>query len=139
MPEPIWSTAPNQADLKRERLHYLAMYTFNYRPPRFPTDFPVDFVVAKATLRGRCNNINSSGLQAEFNGTAVVGDLGMLTLDHSENALKLYARITYFAASQTGLSFVFRTEQERAQLLRFVEIASGRRPGQGILRAAQSR
>ncbi len=115
------------------------MYVFQYRAPRFPSDFPVDLVVGKSTIRGRCNNINSAGIQAEFTTPATVGDVGMLTLDHTQDAFKLYARVTYSASNQTGLSFIFRTESERAQLLHFVESVAGGRSGQGTLRSSGRR
>jgi PilZ domain len=111
------------------------MYVFQYRTPRFPTDFPVDLVVGETTLRGRCNNINGTGIQAEFTTAAVVGQVGMLTLTHTQDAMKLYARVTYFASRQTGLAFVFRTEHERAQLIRFVESLCGPHIGQHSRRA----
>jgi|SRR5450432_3800747 len=115
------------------------MYVFQYRAPRFPTDFPVDLVVGQSVLRGRCNNINGSGIQAQFSATAAVGLVGMLTLSHTGDAFKLYARVTYFASGQTGLAFIFRTEQERAQLLSFVESLAGRHIGHNLLRSAGGR
>lgn len=115
------------------------MYSFQYRTPRFPTDFPVDLVVGDTTFRGRCNNINGSGIQAEFTNPAVVGQVGMLTLNHTKDAMKLYARVTYFASRQTGLAFVFRTEHERGQLLRFVESLCGPHIGQNTRRTMQPR
>jgi hypothetical protein len=112
------------------------MHRFEYRTPRFPVDFPLQFTVDNVVLSGRCMEISEEGLAMRFRQPATLDALGVLALTHQGQTLEIRARVAHIEGTHAGLEFLCNSESERSAVARLTAALaeSQSRPGPVLLR-----
>jgi hypothetical protein len=92
------------------------MQKFEYRSPRFPVDFPVQFAVQNLMLAGRCTEISVEGMRLEFQEPLPPNSRGTVFMNYQGNTVELKVRIAYAGEMHTGLEFIYESDQERSEV-----------------------
>ena len=95
------------------------MRKLEYRRPRRPVSFTVEFLSNGEILRGLCRDVTDAGLRVDFDGRAIIGTSGTLTLRHPTRVFSIKATIAYLDNAHTVLTFLFDTPQERGTAAQF--------------------
>ena len=93
---------------------------FEYRPYRLKIGFDVDFQSQGVMLHGICRDVSDAGIRAEFDGFAVVGSSGLLTLRYRSGVLHVDSQVAYIEKCQVGLVFLFKTQWQRDVTVDFI-------------------
>ncbi len=97
-----------------------AMRSLEYRKPRTPAVFPIDFTIDGETVPGTCRNVSDTGICGEFHQTLKPGTFGILTLYHPTHTRKVEARIAHTERTLAGLTFIYDSPQQRGLTTRFM-------------------
>jgi len=96
------------------------MQKFEYRSPRFPVDFLVQFTVEDLTLTGRCREISQEGMTLELRQPLTLNSSGMISLHYREQTIQIRARVAHVATTHCGLEFLSESETERSALAHLI-------------------
>jgi hypothetical protein len=112
------------------------MRKFDYRAPRFAVDLPVRLTLEESTQFGRCTEISTEGMKLEVNGPLTVDTPGAVHVAFQSISIDLPVRVAHCGSGCDGVQFVYGSDEERDEVLRFIALlaAAPRRPGPLLLR-----
>jgi len=98
---------------------------FEYRPPRFQTDFPICLQCDRPStglIHGQCTNISEDGLGAVFTASLDLGSLVNLlfTLPRSSTSTRVAARVVTKVEDSYGFVFLFPSQAQRDSVRRYI-------------------
>ena len=99
-------------------------HSFLYRMPRFGIDFALAFEASGGVITGRCRNLSDTGLLAVFALPLGLGMSGTIRLMPADLEIELLGRVTHADGFEAGVSFDFRSDQERQLLRAMVKAAA---------------
>jgi hypothetical protein len=112
------------------------MQKFDYRSPRFLVDLPVEFIVDRLTVRGRCKDISREGMRLEFWQPLPPNASGIVSLSYQNQTLEFNVRVAHAGPTHGGMEFVYKSESERsavARLIASLAAASANQPGPALM------
>jgi hypothetical protein len=111
------------------------MQKFEYRTPRFPVDFPVQFTVGNLTATGRCREISRAGMILELEQPHPVNTRGTVIVSHQDRTIELQVRVAHTGPTHDGLEFLYGSDTERAEMAQMVASLAAwpNRPGPILL------
>jgi len=98
------------------------MRSLEYRSPRVPAEFVIDFVAGTDFLRGTCIDVSEKGVRASFRQHLSMGKVGSLILHHPQCRMTVPARVVYLVKDQVGFAFFEHTPRDRELLVRLMNI-----------------
>jgi len=110
------------------------MQKFDYRSPRFAVDLPVEFIVDRLTVRGRCRDISAEGMRLEFWQPLPPNASGIVSLCYRNRVLEFNVRVAHAGPAHGGMEFVYTSQSERsavAQLLALLSASTS--PGPALI------
>lgn len=99
-----------------------APQSFNYRAPRVPTRFPVQFRTGEDTLTGWTLNVSDQGLMVQFLEPVQCGTKGRTRLTVGHCTLEINTHVVHTEGFCAGLHFDFAAEKERAFFQAVLEV-----------------
>jgi hypothetical protein len=111
------------------------MRKFDYRAPRFAVDLPVRLTLAESTQFGRCTEISTEGMKLEVHQQLAVDAAGAVQITFNDFSLELPVRVAHCGSGCDGVQFVYASDEERDNVIRFIAMlaAAPRRPGPLLL------
>jgi hypothetical protein len=111
------------------------MRKFDYRVPRFPVDLPVRLTLEESTHFGLCTEISTEGMKLELREPLCVDAGGAVHVVFQNFSLDLPVRVAYCGSGCDGVQFIYGSDEERDQVIRFIALlaAAPRRPGPMLL------
>jgi PilZ domain len=118
------------------RRNWVIMRKFDYRTPRFAIDLPVRLTLLESTLFGRCTEISTEGMRLEVSEPLSVDAGGAVHVTFQNVSLDLPVRVAHCGAGCEGVQFVYGSDEERDEVIRFIALlaAAPHRPGPVLLR-----
>lgn len=111
------------------------MRKFDYRAPRFAVDLPVRLTLAESTQWGRCTEISTEGMKLEVEEPLTVNTAGAVQVTFRDFCLELPVRVAHSGAACDGVQFVYGSDEERDDVIRFIGLlaTAPQRPGPLLL------
>ncbi len=112
------------------------MRKFDYRAPRFAVDLPVRLTLQDSTQPGRCREISTEGMKLELREPLSVDAAGAVHVTFQNVSFDLPVRVAHCGAGCDGVQFVYGSDEERDEVIRFIALvtAAPSRPGPVLLR-----
>lgn len=112
------------------------MRKFDYRAPRFAVDLPVRLTLEQSTQSGRCTEISTEGMKLEVLQPLSVDAAGAVQVTFREFTLELPVRVAHCSMGCDGVQFVYGSDEERDDVIRFIALIATAppRPGPLLLR-----
>jgi len=112
------------------------MRKFDYRAPRFAVDLPVRLTLEDSTLFGRCTEISTEGMKLELREPLSVDAAGAVHATFQTVSMDLPVRVAHCGSGCDGVQFVYGSDEERDEVIRFIALlaAAPHRPGPLLLR-----
>ena len=112
------------------------MRKFDYRAPRFAVDLPIRLSLEESTLFGRCTEISTEGMKLNVSGPLTVDTPGAVQVTFQSVSIDLPVRVAHCGSGCDGVQFVYGSDEERDEVIRFIALlaAAPRRTGPLLLR-----
>jgi hypothetical protein len=112
------------------------MRKFDYRAPRFAVDLPVRLTLEESTQFGRCTEISTEGMKLDLHQPLSVDAGGAVEVTFQNVRLEIPVRVAHCGSGCDGVQFVYGSDEERDDVIRFLAIlaTAPRRPGPLLLR-----
>jgi hypothetical protein len=135
VPIEVWApaSAEGQAVIVRNLVY---MRKFDYRAPRFAVDLPVRLTLEQSTQFGRCTEISTEGMKLDVPQPLSVDTGGAVEVTFQNVRLEIPVRVARCGEDCDGVQFVYASDEERDDVIRFLAIlaTAPRRPGPLLLR-----
>lgn len=82
------------------------MHFFQYRHPRFPADFAVQFSTAGATLPCRCLDLSVAGMKVDLAAKLRTGCVGTISFLYPNRSVQVDVRLVHATPNRCGLEFL---------------------------------
>lgn len=111
------------------------MRKFDYRAPRFAVDLPVRLTLEDSTQFGRCTEISTEGMKLEVHKPLCLDSAGAVQVTFRDVSLELPVRVAHGGSGCDGVQFVYGSDEERDDVIRFIAMLASapRRPGPLLL------
>jgi hypothetical protein len=111
------------------------MRKFDYRVPRFAVDLPVRLTLADSTVYSRCVEISTEGMRLRNREPLTVNAAGAIYMTFQNSSIDLPVRVAHCGVECYGVQFVYGSDKERDDVIRFIALIAGtQRPGPTLLR-----
>jgi hypothetical protein len=112
------------------------MRKFDYRAPRFAVDLPIRLSLEESTLFGRGIEISTEGMKLDVSGPLAVDTPGAVHVTFQSVSIDLPVRVAHCGSGCDGVQFVYGSDEERDEVIRFIALlaAAPRRTGPLLLR-----
>ena len=110
---------------------WVTMRKFDYRVPRFPVDLPVRLTLEESTQFGSCTEISTEGMKLEMRTPLSIDAGGVVHITFQNVSFDLPVRVAHCEAGCEGVQFVFGSDEERDEVIRFIALLTSAptRPG----------
>lgn len=109
------------------------MRKFDYRAPRFAVDLPVRLTLAESTQFGRCTEISTEGMKLDVHQALSVDAAGAVQVTFRESSLEIPVRVAHCGGGCEGVQFVYGSDEERDDVIRFIALLASAPPHPGPL------
>jgi PilZ domain len=118
------------------RRNWVSMRKFDYRAPRFVVDLPVSLTLLESTQFGRCIEISTEGMKLNVSEPLSVDAGGAVHVTFQNVSLDIPVRVAHCGAGCEGVQFVYGSDEERDEVIRFIALLASAppRPGPMLLR-----
>jgi len=111
----------------------MIMRKFDYRAPRFNVDLPVRLTLAESTQFGRCLEISTEGMKLEVPQPLTIDTAGAVQVTFREFSLEIPVRVAHCNGRCDGVQFVYGSDEERDDVIRFIALLASAPPHPGPL------
>ena len=98
------------------------MRKFDYRAPRFAVDLPVRLTLLESTQFGRCTEISTEGMKLDMRDAALRRCRRCGSRYVSECQPRSPVRVAHCGAGCDGVQFVYGSDEERDEVIRFIAL-----------------